>query len=99
MKIFNRIISLLSRRKRKPFEALNDWIIALLGALAFLVAGYWGLMLSEAVPEFIKIVNEHGISLQAIGVAFLLGGFAVSVWFFGCIAARCHSLLYDRWFK
>jgi uncharacterized membrane protein len=99
MKILDKAVKSITRRKKSSFEELNDWVLALLGALTFLVAGYWGLMLSKVVPEFIKAVNTHGISLFAIGLALLLGGFGISVWFFGCIAARSHTLLYERWFK
>ena len=99
MKFLDKAARFLTRRKKKTFDELNDWFHAVLGVLAFLVAGYWGLMLGDVVPEFIKIVNENGISLMAIGLAMLLGGFGISVWFFGCISARCHALLYERWFK
>ncbi len=99
MKFLDKAARFLTRRKKKTFDELNDWFLAVLGVLAFLVAGYWGLMLGDVVPEFIKIVNENGISLMAIGLAMLLGGFGISVWFFGCISARCHALLYERWFK
>lgn len=99
MKVLNKIASFVTRRKKKTFEELNDWLLTALGVSAFLVAGYWGLMLSDVVPSFIKVVNENGVSLFAAGFALLLGGFGISVWFFGCIAARCHTLLYERWFK
>lgn len=99
MKVLDTAARFLTRRRKKSFEELNDWLLAVLGMSAFLVAGYWGLMLSDVVPEFITIVNANGISLTAVGLAMLLGGFGISVWFFGCIAARCHTLLYERWFK
>ncbi|WP_312596104.1 hypothetical protein [Stutzerimonas nitrititolerans] len=99
MKALDKAASFLTRQRKKSFEELNDWLIAAWGVSAFLVAGYWGLMLGDVVPEFIKIVNENGISLTAVGLAILLGGFGISVWFFGCISARCHALLYERWFK
>lgn len=99
MKFLDKAASFITQRKKKTFEELSDRFLAALGVLAFLVAGYWGLMLGDVVPDFIKIVNENGVSLTAIGLGMLLGGFGISVWFFGCIAARCHSLLYDRWFK
>lgn len=99
MKVLDKAVRFITRRKKNAFEELNDSFLAVLGVLAFLVAGYWGLMLGDVVPEFIKIVNENGISLMAIGLGMLLGGFGISVWFFGCISARCHALLYERWFK
>lgn len=99
MKVLNTAVSFLTRRRKNSFEELNDWLLAVLGGAAFLIAGYWGLMLSDVVPEFIKVVNANGISLTALGLAMLLGGFGISVWFFGCIAACCHTLIYERWFK
>lgn len=99
MKILNAAASFITGRKKKAFEELSDWILAMLGVLAFLVAGYWGLMLGDVVPDFVKAVNKDGMSLSAVGLALLLGGFGISIWFFGCIAARCHTLLYERWFK
>lgn len=99
MKVLDKAVRFFTRRKKKTFEELDDFLLAVLGVLAFLVAGYWGLMLGDVVPEFIKIVNENGISLMAIGLALLLGVFGITVWFFGCISARCHTLLYERWFK
>lgn len=99
MKILDKATSLFTQRNKKTFEELNDWVLAVLGAAAFLAAGYWGLMLSNVVPDFIRIANENSISILTIGLALLLGGFGISVWFFGCIAARCHTVLYERWFK
>ncbi|MDC8804059.1 hypothetical protein PRZ61_11475 [Halomonas pacifica] len=99
MKVLNVATGFITRRKPKTFENLSDWVLAILGVLSFFVAGYWGLMLSDVVPDFIKATNQAGISFPVAGLAILLGGFGLSVWFFGCIAARCHTLLYERWFK
>ena len=99
MKVLDSVTGFITRNKKRSFEELSDWMLAVLGVVAFLVAGYWGLMLGEAVPGFIKETTQTGISLPAVGLGLLLGGFGLSVWFFGCIAARCHALLYERWFK
>ncbi|OLQ89693.1 hypothetical protein BIY22_19220 [Vibrio panuliri] len=58
-----------------------------------------GLMLGEVVPSFIKLSNANPISIQMIMFGLFLVFLGVLFWVFGCIAARCHSLLYDRWFK
>lgn len=51
--------SFLSRYKKKTFEKLNDWILAVLGAAAFfLIAGYLGPVLGAVVPTFLEITNE-----------------------------------------
>ncbi len=99
MKILNEAVRVVTRREKKTFAEVSDWILAIFGVVAFMVSGYWGLMLGDVVPDFVKIVNKEGLSLSAIGLAILLGGFGITVWFFGCIAARCHTLLYERWFK
>lgn len=49
-------------------------------------------MLGDLVPDFIKIVNENGVSLTAIGLCMLLGGFGISAWFSGSIATHCFMI-------
>lgn len=87
-------------RKRYPFEEMPAWLLVVIGGGAFLVSGYTGLALSDIVPVWISAVNKIGY-IDAIGTAIglflLLWGAAF--WFFSCIAARCHGVLYDRWFK
>lgn len=88
------------RRRRYHFEDMPDWALALLGGASFLVAGYWGLALTDVVPGFIKTVNKVGyvdVLGGAVGVLLLM--LSIQLWLFGTIAARCHSLLFDRWFK
>lgn len=99
MNVLNVATGFITRNKKATFEELSDLILAVLGVLSFLVAGYWGLMLSEVIPEFAKVANQTGISLPIAGLGLLLAGFGITVWFFGCIATRCHTLLYERWFK
>lgn len=99
MKTLDRMVQFLRVRKVISYGELSDGVLATLGILSFLSASYWGLMLGDVVPGFVSDVNELGVSWPAVGWALVLGGFGVSVWFFGCIAARCHSILYDRWFK
>jgi hypothetical protein len=96
MKTLNIVTNFITRHKKKTFEELSNLILAVLGVSSFLVAGYWGLVLSEVVPEFAKVANQDGISLPIAGLGLLLAGFGITVWFFGCIAARYHTLLYER---
>jgi type II secretory pathway component PulF len=99
MKIINKLTEVLTFKKKKKFVDLNDWALAGVGAFSFLFTSYWGIMISDVIPEFLKTVNEVGISLPAINLALWFSGFGFYMWFFGCIALRCHTLLYERWFK
>jgi len=93
------LAGIIDRRNRKKFSELHSAILAVLGAASFLIAGYWGLMLSTVVPDLIEATNEHGLPPFAIGLWLLLAVYSAIVWYFGCISSRCHSLLYERWFK
>jgi len=97
--LLRNIIDFYKERKRTYFEDLNDWALALGGVISFLVAGYFGLVLSGIVPNFVKIINQSSITKEAIVIGLLLGFYGLIFWFFGCIAARCHSLIYERWFR
>jgi hypothetical protein len=99
MSFLNKITNVLTRSKVKQFEDLPNWLLAFLGIASFLVAGYWGLVLGDVTPPFVKKVNEVGFSPQVFSIALLLGCLGLLFWFFGCIAARCHTLIYERWFK
>lgn len=97
--MLNKFASWISRRKKGSFDEFPSCAIGVQGIIAFLVTGYLGLMLGDVVPEFVKKVNEVGISLGAIWLGILLGVYGLALWFFGCITARCHGILYERWFK
>ncbi|MDH2916380.1 MAG: hypothetical protein PXX77_05815 [Gallionella sp.] len=99
MKILDDFAKLISSRNEKTFEGLPSWILGVLGALAFLCFSYFGLMYSDVVPDFIKEINTIGINLTALKIAFVLAIYSFPTWWFGCVAARCHTVLYERWFK
>lgn len=89
-----------SRKRYHHFEDMPDWVLVILGGASFLVAGYWGLALSDIVPEFIKIANKLCyIDAFGLGIGMLLLLLGIQLWFFGAIANRCNSILYNKWFK
>lgn len=88
------------QRKHYHFFDMPSWLLIALGVPSFLVAGYWGLALTEVVPLYVKAVNKIGYldtMGTILGLILLILGF--QLWFFGAVATRCHSLLYERWFK
>lgn len=99
MKVLDGIARVLSQGKQKTFEELPSWILVIMGTLTFLTASYPGLMFAEVVPDFIKKVNEVGVTAAATGIAIILALYAIPTWVFGCVAGRCHTVLYERYFK
>ncbi|GJL54054.1 MAG: hypothetical protein NPIRA02_11860 [Nitrospirales bacterium] len=99
MEILNEIVNRIKSMKKYRLMDLPDWGLLIYGTSSFLVAGYWGLVLSNIVPDFVKEVNKIGISPTAVMVGLILGLLSLKFWLFGCIATRCHALIYDRWFK
>lgn len=97
--MFN-ISSWWKNRPRQQFSEMPQWLLAIFGGGAFLVAGYVGLALKELVPTWISTVNKIGY-FDTLGTAIggLLLIWGVAFWFFSCVAARCHGLLYEQWFK
>ena len=99
MKQLDRLAHLITVRRKRNFAEMHWSLLALLGSLSFLVAGYWGLALSAVIPGLIETTNKYGLPPIAVGSWFLVAIYSVGVWYFGCIASRCHTILYDRWFK
>lgn len=99
MKQLDKLAHLITGRRKRNFIEMHWSLLALLGGLSFLVAGYWGLALSAVVPNLVDATNKFGLPPIAVGLWLLVGIYAVGVWYFGCIASRCHTVLYDRWFK
>lgn len=94
-----KLAQIILNGKSKKYQELNSWIISIVGLTSFLITSYLGLMLSVVVPDMIRLTNEHGLPPLAVGIWLLCGGTSVLVWYFGCITTRCHTLLYERWFK
>lgn len=91
-----------NRKTYKTYAEMPDWMVAYLALSGFLVAGFYGYVLSKVVPDYLETANKvplnewgwKGWLLTAILVAL---GF--TVWHFGSIAWRCNGLLRDRWYK
>ena len=99
MKILDGVVRKLTNAKKSRFSESSDWVVAITGLMAFFIAGYWGLMLGDIVPNAVKKSNEVGFTPDGILLAVFLSGFGLLFWFFGNIAARCNGILYERWFK
>jgi len=81
------------------FQELPSFILVIYGAPSFVIAAYFGLMFSEIIPNLVKVTNNYGFKITLIYVWGLLALYAMLMWWFGCVATRCHKILYERWFK
>lgn len=88
-----------SPRAGRAIKDMHWGWLMVFGAASFLMAGYCGYLISEAAPRLMVATNKTGLPLAAIGLWMLLALYAAAVWYFGCVAARCHAVLCDRWFK
>ncbi|BBM00430.1 hypothetical protein [Microbulbifer sp. GL-2] len=84
--------------ERKSLSSLSSKWAVLIGVICFLVAAYFGWAIKSVLPEAIKVTNQAGWSWEALGFWIFAGIFGSVIWVFGCVAARCHTTLYDRWF-
>lgn len=99
MKLMDYIAKLISRNKFSKFLEISSPMAVLLGVPSFLISGYCGLFLSKFVPLLIDATNTHGFSVLGVVLWLAAGLLAILVWIFGCIATRCHTVLYECWFK
>jgi len=99
MNLLSRLAGLISLGRQRSFDDLPSWLLSILGAAAFLAASYVALMFADIMPSLVQTVNKDGMRSAYWGLFFLLGLYAVAGWFCGCVAARCHELLFSRWFK
>ena len=99
MKLTNNLKKLRAKYPKRTLDEVHTVILALIGALAFIVATYYGFILNKHIPSLIDATNTEGITVMAIGLWSIMGIIAIVMWFYGCIAARCHGIIYDRMFK
>jgi hypothetical protein len=73
--------------------------LVLLGGPTFLVAAYFGWFFSTTMPGFVTELSQQGPSVAVAIAGLELAAQAAVTWINACIAARCHAVLYERWFK
>ncbi|WP_136066411.1 hypothetical protein [Modicisalibacter radicis] len=98
MSIFLRMVRDWVEARRAPLPQWSSWALAMLGSVSFCVAGYWGLIIKAVLGDLIQATNDAGITLMALAMWGLFGMLGVAFWFHGCIAARCHLVLFERHF-
>ncbi|WP_076466130.1 hypothetical protein [Marinobacterium stanieri] len=99
MQLFKRIAASFLTRRTRHLHDLSDWVLAPLGTIAFLIAGYWTMAVTEVLPDLVTTTNQTGLTWIGVAAFTFLGGQGLTIWFYGCLAARCHSILFDRHFR
>lgn len=99
MRLFHRAGAVFQARRKWRLQELSDWVLAPLGAISFVIAGYWTMAISEVLPSLVRLTNQTGFTWVGFAIFAFLGGLALSVWFYGCLATRCHSILLERHFR
>jgi hypothetical protein len=91
-----------NRCQYKAFSDMPDCLVAFFALSGFLVAGFYGYVLSKTVPEYIEIANKIPYSQrdrQGWFCSILIASLSLMVWFFGSVSLRCNGILHERWYK
>lgn len=99
MSASNPIVYASTLGKKQRFDQLGEWGLAALGAPAFLVSSFFLYVITQLWPEIDKSALHLGFTVNLAICLLPVGGFAVVAWLFGCIALRCHNLLFERLFQ
>ena len=99
MKLINLIIQFTSQRKIHEFEDADNLEVTMISVPFFVFAYLIGYYINKFIPAMINATATDGISVSIIAWWVAIAFFACLFWIFSCIATRCHSVLYERWFK
>lgn len=99
MPFFQRIIASFRTRRTWRLHEVSDWVLAPLGAAAFLIAGYWAMEVAHVLPDLVATTKQTGWTLIGFAGFMFLGGLGMTIWFFGRLAKRCHGILFERHFR
>ncbi|MBI3102241.1 MAG: hypothetical protein HYY98_11910 [Burkholderiales bacterium] len=54
---------------------------------------------AKILPVMVIATNRHGLTSSGAAVFAILGSLGLVIWFYGCLAARCHAVLFERHFR
>lgn len=97
--MYLKVYGYFKKQDKTKYRDLKSYWLVILGIPSFLVAGYLGYVVKGATERLILPTNEQGVNMEALTLWAFIGVLALGVWMFGCIAARCHLELFERWFS
>lgn len=89
----------MAKSKKNHIDNWENWQLIIIGGGAALCALYWSLMLTNVTSPLIEATNKYGVTWLALALWLLLGIFAAGAWIYGCIATKCHQVLFARMFR
>ena len=98
MMIFNFILKAILKDPKK-YEEIGMVSKIIIGITSFLLSSIMTVIVAEVIDEYLATINNVGFNKVTIVLGVILGLLGAAIWYFGCVAARCHSLLYVKWFK
>ena len=81
---------------------MPDWLVALFAISGFMIAGFYGFVLSDVLSGYLEIANKTPLGSwgkKGLLVTAILGALGLMTWHFGYIALHCNGILRDRWYK
>lgn len=99
MRSFSRILAAFRTRRKWRLHELSDWVLAPLGAISFLIAGYWSMAVAHVLPDLVATTNQNGLTWSGAAVFMFLGGLGITIWFYHHLAKRCNKILFKRHFN
>ena len=102
MKYFQKFLTKWRNRKKYPtFLAMPNWLLVFFAVGGFIIAGYFGFVLSQVTPEFLREANQIPLSeweWQGLFLVVMLSLLSFYTWLFGTIFWRCNNILRERLF-
>ncbi|MEN7431411.1 hypothetical protein VA599_11675 [Chromobacterium sp. TRC.1.1.SA] len=84
---------------KKPIHTWKTYQVVLVGALSFIVSGFYLFVLGDVLPDLIKTSNKVPLEdwwPKGVLLWLFCGVLALLVWPFAVIAQRCHEVLKER---
>lgn len=92
----------ITPRKRKSWDEVSTWGLAMFGLIATTEAGYYGYMLEKFAPDFLEIANAQPIaswsSATFLACAGIISGFGLQFFIWSVAATGSVALLQKRVF-
>ncbi len=100
MKLLSMMCKVVSLGQARDVNEMPKWGVLVLATVAVLVAGYFGTMALDALPAFVRRLDQLAVlNMGFLQLTLKLGGYVIATWIFAGIAVRCQAILYDSWIR
>ncbi|WP_146176596.1 hypothetical protein [Chromobacterium sp. Panama] len=84
---------------KKPIHTWKTYQVVFVGALSFIVSGFYLFVLGDVIPDLIKTSNKVPLEdwwPKGVLLWLFCGVLALLIWPFATVAQRCHEVLKER---